>query len=234
MTKTVTIILQLKKDLFFPKQIYINFYFVLDIPEGYRRNQKSPRKEHRPLKTWNFSFLWYFLPFWQCCGSGSTSGYGSVGSIVSHKYGSGSFHHQAKIKRKTLISTVLRLFITFDLWRMMYLYQNATEPQHCFLDPDPYPHTRLNLIRKDRNTSCVPNLNTFDKQGFGFKNLMIYYISRYGFKRKHVCVILMQNRPCCHENWTIRFHDLAVIWSNVTILTVASTSTQTIRRWQNR
>ncbi len=32
---------------------------------------------------------------------------------VSHKYGSGSFHHQAKIVRNTLISTVYDFFMTF-------------------------------------------------------------------------------------------------------------------------
>ncbi len=37
----------------------------------------------------------------QCWGSGSVFG------SVSHKYGSGSFHHQAKIVRKNLISTGL-------------------------------------------------------------------------------------------------------------------------------
>jgi hypothetical protein len=42
--------------------------------------------------------------------------FGPPGSgSVSHKYGSGSgsFHHQAKIVRKTLISTVLSLFYDF-------------------------------------------------------------------------------------------------------------------------
>jgi hypothetical protein len=43
--------------------------------------------------------------FYQCCGSGSASGSGSI----SQRYGSGfrSFYYQAKIVRKTLISTVL-------------------------------------------------------------------------------------------------------------------------------
>jgi hypothetical protein len=38
-------------------------------------------------------------------GSGSTS----------QRYGSGSFYHHAKIVRKTLISTILLLFLTFYL-----------------------------------------------------------------------------------------------------------------------
>ncbi len=38
-------------------------------------------------------------------GSGSTS----------QRYGSGSFYHPAKIVRKTLIPTILRLFLTFYL-----------------------------------------------------------------------------------------------------------------------
>ncbi len=44
-------------------------------------------------------------------GSGSTSQrYGS---------GSGSFYHHAKIVRKALISTILRLFLTFYLWKKL-------------------------------------------------------------------------------------------------------------------
>jgi hypothetical protein len=33
--------------------------------------------------------------------------------------GSGSFYHHAKSIRKTLIPTILRLFLTFYLWKMM-------------------------------------------------------------------------------------------------------------------
>jgi hypothetical protein len=43
--------------------------------------------------------------FDQCCGSGS----------ISQRYGSGSFYHHATIVRKTLIRTILRLFLTFYL-----------------------------------------------------------------------------------------------------------------------
>ncbi len=42
-------------------------------------------------------------------GSGSTS----------QRYGSGSFYHHVKIVRKTLIPTILWLFFTFYLWKMM-------------------------------------------------------------------------------------------------------------------
>ncbi len=40
---------------------------------------------------------------------------------TSQRYGSesGSFYHHAKIVRKTLIPTILRLFLTFYLWKMM-------------------------------------------------------------------------------------------------------------------
>ncbi len=48
-------------------------------------------------------------------GSGSTSQrYGSGSGS-----GSGSFYHHAKIVRKTLILTILWLFLTFYLWKMM-------------------------------------------------------------------------------------------------------------------
>ncbi len=47
-------------------------------------------------------------------GSGSTSQrYGS---------GSGSFYHHAQIVRKILIPTIFWLFLTFYLWKTMYLY----------------------------------------------------------------------------------------------------------------
>ncbi len=42
-------------------------------------------------------------------GSGSTS----------QRYGYGSFYHRAKIVRKTLIPTILWLFLTFYLWKML-------------------------------------------------------------------------------------------------------------------
>ncbi len=44
------------------------------------------------------------------------SGFGSI----SQRYGSGSgsFYHRAKIVRKTLIPTILWLFLTFYLWKM--------------------------------------------------------------------------------------------------------------------
>jgi hypothetical protein len=38
---------------------------------------------------------------------------GSGSGSTSQRYGSGSFYHHAKIVRKTLIPTVLRLFLTF-------------------------------------------------------------------------------------------------------------------------
>ncbi len=63
----------------------------------------------------------------QCCGSGSESGSGSTcfgpsgSGSTSQRYGSGSgscagsgsFYHHAKIVRKTLIPTILLLFLTF-------------------------------------------------------------------------------------------------------------------------
>jgi hypothetical protein len=58
-----------------------------------------------------------YVTIGQCCGFGSTcfgppgSGYGSI----SQRYGSGSrsFYHEAKIVRKTLVSTVLLLLFDF-------------------------------------------------------------------------------------------------------------------------
>ncbi len=48
----------------------------------------------------------------QCCGSGAGSVFGPSGSI-SATYESGSFYHQAKIARKTLIPIVLWLLYDF-------------------------------------------------------------------------------------------------------------------------
>ncbi len=41
---------------------------------------------------------------------------------ISQRYGSGSFHHHAKIVRKTLITSVLWPFLTFYLWKIMSRY----------------------------------------------------------------------------------------------------------------
>ncbi len=85
-------------------------------------------------------------------GSGSTSlRYGS-GS------GSGFFYHHAKIVRKTLISSILWLFLTFYLWKMMQMYfQKIISRKNCvkicfcwhlegqwqkYQDPDPDPLIR--------------------------------------------------------------------------------------------
>ncbi len=46
--------------------------------------------------------------------------FGPPGSgSISQRYGSGSFYHHAKIVRKTLIPTILWLFLNFYLWKMM-------------------------------------------------------------------------------------------------------------------
>jgi hypothetical protein len=54
-----------------------------------------------------------FGPPWS--GSGSTSQRYGSGSCS----GSGSFYHHAKLVRKTLIPTILRLFLNFYLWKLM-------------------------------------------------------------------------------------------------------------------
>jgi hypothetical protein len=51
-----------------------------------------------------------------------THGFGTSGSGSTNKRygaGSGSFYHHAKIVIKTLIPTILWLFLTFYLWKMM-------------------------------------------------------------------------------------------------------------------
>jgi hypothetical protein len=46
-------------------------------------------------------------------------GFGSTSQRYGSGAGSGSFYHHAKIVRKTLIPTILWLFLTFYLWKMM-------------------------------------------------------------------------------------------------------------------
>ncbi len=79
---------------------------------------------------------------------------GSASGSISHNYGSGSFHHQAKIVRKALIITVLWLLSDPDPYDpyvfrppgsssgfVSHRYgskdkdpkQNDKDPQHCFL-----------------------------------------------------------------------------------------------------
>ncbi len=50
------------------------------------------------------------------------------------RYGSGSFYHHAKIIRKTLNPTILWLFLTFYLWKIMYKYlQKVTSRKNCVI-----------------------------------------------------------------------------------------------------
>jgi hypothetical protein len=68
-------------------------------------------------------------------------------------YGSESFYHQAKKVRKNLIPTVLWLFWTFFLWKMMWMYlQKVISRKFLFphpdplvrgMDPDPDPHQNV-------------------------------------------------------------------------------------------
>ncbi len=63
-------------------------------------------------------------------GSGSTSQRFGSGSCSGS--GSGSFFHHAKIVKKTLIPTILWLFFTFYLCKMMYMWlQNVISRKNC-------------------------------------------------------------------------------------------------------
>ncbi len=74
---------------------------------------------------------------YQCCGSRSVclGPPGSESGSVSHKYrsGSGIFHHQVKIVRKTSISYVCDFLMSFYLWRIIYMYQRSGSGSVCFL-----------------------------------------------------------------------------------------------------
>ncbi len=59
--------------------------------------------------------------------------FGPLGSeSIGQRYGSGSFNHLAKIVRKTLITTALRLFDFLSL-KMMYKYLQKVTSKKTFL-----------------------------------------------------------------------------------------------------
>jgi hypothetical protein len=75
----------------------------------------------------------------QCRGSGSGSAIphvfgppGSESGSISKGYGSGSgsFYHEAKIVRKTLISNVLCLLFDFFLWKIFYVKVSSKSNLH--------------------------------------------------------------------------------------------------------
>jgi hypothetical protein len=117
----------------------------------------------------------------QCCGSGSASG-----SVLfwayririqirfSHKYGSGSgsFYHQAKKVRKTLISVFCDFFMTFisvqDPDPYVYGPPGSVRQGYISQDPDPDPDPYQNVTdpqHSDTGTFFVRisprNLNRF-------------------------------------------------------------------------
>jgi hypothetical protein len=70
--------------------------------------------------------------------------FGPPGSApVSHEYGSGSgfesFHHQVKIVRKTLTSTVFQLLYDSNIGRMMKMYQCLGSVPMFLGLPDTHP-----------------------------------------------------------------------------------------------
>ncbi len=88
----------------------------------------------------------FLFHFYQCSESGSTGStcFGPPGSgsgSISQRYGSGSgsvpFCHHAKIVRKTLIPTILLLFLTFYLWKIMLPSKSNKQKKclnkNCFL-----------------------------------------------------------------------------------------------------
>jgi hypothetical protein len=65
---------------------------------------------------------------------------GSASGFVSHKYGSGSFHRQARMARKTCFVTSLRLFIFYDVNVPVFRIRIWIRRIHMFLGiPDPHP-----------------------------------------------------------------------------------------------
>ncbi len=102
----------------------------------------TPAPDQRSdLQTYKGGIRNYRMRSIRCCRSGS-AGFGPSGSAsgsVSHKYGSGiesdsgSFHQEAKIVRKTLISTVL--WLIYDFYRLRITVCKCTSVPDPDLDP---------------------------------------------------------------------------------------------------
>ncbi len=83
-------------------------------------------KSSRIRESYSWRTVIYFFPF-SSVPDPDPHVFGPPGSVsvsTSQRYGSGSgsFYHHAKIVRKTLIPSVLWLFLTFYLWKMMQMY----------------------------------------------------------------------------------------------------------------
>ncbi len=126
--------------------------------------------------------------------------------VTTHKYrsgsGSGSFHHQAKIERKTLISTVLRfLYDFFSVFRnriqiCMYL---------CLPDPHPDPLDRVTNRRiRVRGSWSVPKCHgsTTLLQSYNFCVEMCTFFS--DISRSVVRSILRDEAECWLYAWLER------------------------------
>ncbi len=88
----------------------------------------------------------------------------------SQRYGSGSFYHQAKLKRKTLIPAVLWLLFDFNLWKMMKNYVNI--PSYAFeITP------KFNKIDGNTEFICIRWVMVPTKSNKQ-KNLVIFFCRR--------------------------------------------------------
>ncbi len=104
----------------YPRLMYspkINLDLAENYPDGWQSASGRPKAARHQQQVSRCGRTSFCTCYSQCCGSefGSNphvSGPPGSGSI-SQRYGSGSFYHQAKIVRKTLISTVLWLLFDF-------------------------------------------------------------------------------------------------------------------------
>ncbi len=88
----------------------------------------------------------------QCSISGSVGSVRFWASMIrirfrNNIYGSRSLHQQAKKFRKTLISTVIQILMTFYLWRLILMYLQKVISKKHFLLASRKPLTKKRRVR---------------------------------------------------------------------------------------
>ncbi len=100
--------------------LYSNFAGYRSAPGHASLDSKVPDGYQFEYNFFPSNYSIYYPKYWkQCSGSVSTFFGDSRIRTLSHRYGSGSFYHQAKIAQKTLIPTVLWFLLVFYRWKMM-------------------------------------------------------------------------------------------------------------------
>ncbi len=184
------------------------FCLAMEAFEGWRNKQGLLSWEPLPIPAagnWNLHFSN------QCLGSGS--GLRLVGSVcfwaswihnspsrsVSHKYGSssGSFHHQAKIARKTFISTLLWLLYDF-----LSLKNDASGPVFWI------PRTRM-FLGPFRIRTKMSRIRTTASNDHQSNNVRYAMRGQHAYYWCSLCTLILQRK---HDTPVFSFICLTYIW----------------------